>query len=162
MPEAAAVLDTSPLILLSRIVRLDLLLTIGRRLVVPIPVLEEIRAKGEQDLAVQQVRGASYLEAVPAPATPESILRWDLGRGESSVLAWATETHGALALLDDMAARRCAESLGVPLLGTAGLVLLAKRRGHIPAASPVLSELVEAGMYLSDTTLSELRRRAGE
>jgi predicted nucleic acid-binding protein len=82
MPEGAAVIDASPLILLSRIVRLDLLLTLGRRLVVPVPVLEEIHAKGEQDVGVQQLRGASYLEAVPPPAIPESVLRWDLGRGE--------------------------------------------------------------------------------
>jgi predicted nucleic acid-binding protein len=154
MPEGAAVIDASPLILLSRIVRLDLLLTLGRRLVVPIPVLEEIRAKGEQDPTVQQVRRTSYLEAVPPPPIPESILRWDLGRGESSVLAWATEVHGALALLNDMAARRCAESRGIPLLGTAGLGLRAKR--HIPAASPLLRELVEVGC----TLLSPLRSAA--
>jgi predicted nucleic acid-binding protein len=54
---------------------------------------------------VQQVRGAIFLEAVPPLAIPESILRWDLGKGESSVLAWVTETHGATALLDDMAGR---------------------------------------------------------
>ncbi len=49
MPEAAAVIDASPLILLSRIGCLDLLLTLGRRLVVPLPVLAEIRAKGPRD-----------------------------------------------------------------------------------------------------------------
>jgi len=92
----------------------------------------------------------------------EAIRRWDLGQGESSVLAWAKVHSGALALLDDMEARRCAESQGIPLLGTAGLVLLAKRRGFIAAALPVLRELVTGGMYLSEPIFTELLRRAGE
>jgi predicted nucleic acid-binding protein len=120
MPETAAVIDTSPLILLSRISRLDLLLTLRRRLVVPVPVLEEIRAKGDKDPTVREIEHANYLEEVPALPISEPIRRWDLGRGESSVLAWAGEHPGALALLDDMEARRCAESQGIPLLGTGG------------------------------------------
>ena len=40
MPEPPAVIDTSPLILLARISRLDLLLTLRRRLVVPVPYLK--------------------------------------------------------------------------------------------------------------------------
>jgi predicted nucleic acid-binding protein len=162
MPEASAVIDASPLILLSRISRLDLLLTLRRRLVVPVPVLEEIRAKGDQDPTVREVAQANFLEEVPSLPISESISRWDLGRGESSVLAWAKEHPGALAMLDDMEARRCAESQGILLLGTAGLVLLAKRRGIIPAALPVLRELVAGGMYLSEPTVAELLRRAGE
>src|SRR5579863_8055162 len=66
MPEAAAVIDASPLILLSRISRLDLLLTLERRLVVPVSVLEEIRAKGDEDPTVREVERADYLEEVPA------------------------------------------------------------------------------------------------
>jgi predicted nucleic acid-binding protein len=89
MPEPAAVIDTSPLILLARISRLDLLLTLRRRLVVPVPVLEEIRAKGDQDPIVRELEHARYLEEVPALPISEQIRRWDLGSGESSVLAWA-------------------------------------------------------------------------
>lgn len=89
MPEAAAVIDASPLILLSRFGRLDILLTLSRRLVVPIPVVEEIRAKGNEDPTVRAVERADYLEQVPAPPISEAVLRWDLGEGESSVLAWA-------------------------------------------------------------------------
>ena len=162
MPESAAVIDASPLILLSRISRLDLLLTLERRLIVPTSVLQEVRAKGDQDPAVQDVGRARYLEEVPALPIPEPIRRWDLGSGEASVLAWAMEHPGTLALLDDLEGRRCAESQGISLLGTAGLVLLSKRRRLIPAAAPVLRELVAKGMYLSEATLASLLRRAGE
>ncbi len=65
-------------------------------------------------------------------------------------------------MLDDLEGRRCAESLGISLLGTAGLVLLSKRRRLIPAAAPMLRQLVAKGMYLSEATLASLLRRAGE
>ena len=162
MPEAEAVLDASPLILLSRSGYLDLLLSLGRTLVVPFPVFEEIRAKGSADSIVRSVEGAAFLKIVPARPIPDAIERWDLGRGESAVLGFVKEHPGALALLDDMEARRCAESLDIPLLGTAGLVLLAKRRGVVALAAPLLRELIAAGMYLSERTLAELLRRAGE
>jgi predicted nucleic acid-binding protein len=162
MAEAAAVVDASPLILLSRTSRLDLLLALRTRIVVPAPVLKEIRAKGARDSTVQAIRRATFLDEVPAPPIPDRIRRWDLGRGESSVLAWAVQRPDTIALLDDLQARRCAESLGVSVLGTAGLVLLAKRKGIIAAASPVLRELIAAGMYLAEPTLAGLLGRAGE
>jgi predicted nucleic acid-binding protein len=162
MPEAAAAIDASPLILLSRVGRLDLLLTLERRLIVPRPVLDEIYAKGNADPAAKSLLAAPYLEAASALQIPQAILRWGLGKGESSVLAWAAEHPGALALLDDLAARRCAQALAVPVLGTAGLVLLAKRRGAISSASAVLNQLREAGMYLSQSILATLKARAGE
>jgi predicted nucleic acid-binding protein len=67
-----------------------------------------------------------------------------------------------VALLDDLEARRCADSLHIPVLGTVGVVLLAKRGGVIPSARPVLEKLVAVGMYLSGRTLSEALRRVEE
>src|ERR1700730_10242179 len=100
MPDTAAVIDASPLILLSRIDRLDLLLTLERRLIVPASVLQEVRAKGDKDPTVRAVGLASYLEEVPAIPIPEPIHRWDLGIGEAAVLGWAMEHPGTLALMD--------------------------------------------------------------
>jgi len=72
---------------------------------------------------------------------PELIQSWDLGAGESSVLTWAYANPGTEVIIDDLAARRCAAVLGIPVQGTLGLVLTAKQRGKIPAARPVLAQL---------------------
>ena len=50
----------------------------------------------------------------------------------------------------------------LPLRGTLGLVLLAKKRRLIPAARPVMERLREAGLYLSDRTLDEALALVGE
>lgn len=95
-------------------------------------------------------------------AVAASATNLELGDGEASVLAWATQRSGAAAVLDDLEGRRCAESLGVPVLGTVAVVLRAKRRGQIPIAGPILQDRVRVGMYLSPRTLDEVLRRVGE
>jgi predicted nucleic acid-binding protein len=65
-------------------------------------------------------------------------------------------------VVDDLAARRCAQALGIPVRGTLGLVLLGKRRGRLAAARPVLESLRRAGMYLSDSVMNRALRAVGE
>ena len=78
------------------------------------------------------------------------------------MLAWAHAVPGTLAILDDLAARRCAATLTIPVRGTLGLVLAAKQRGRIPAARPVLESLRASGMYLSDPVLNKALALVGE
>jgi predicted nucleic acid-binding protein len=83
------------------------------------------------------------------------IQAWDLGPGESSVLAWAYAYPGTEMIVDDLAARRCAAALGIPARGTLGLILTAKKRGRIAAARPILETLRRSGMHLSDPVLNQ-------
>lgn len=99
---------------------------------------------------------------VESLAVPARIQNWDLGPGESSVLAWCSNNLGAEAILDDLAARRCAETFGIPVRGTLGLVLLAKQRGRFPAARPVLETMQRAGMYLSPAVLNRALKTVDE
>jgi predicted nucleic acid-binding protein len=131
-------------------------------IVVPEPVLREIMAKGKDDVTARAVDTTPWLSVVPAPDIPAAIAAWELGEGEASVLAWVSRRTGAAAVLDDLEGRRCAESLGVPVLGTVAVVLRAKRRGQIPIARPILQDLVRVGMYLLPRTLDEILRRVGE
>lgn len=68
----------------------------------------------------------------------------------------------ATAVLDDLAARRCAMALGLSVTGTLGLLLEAKKRGHINAVSPALNAIVAAGLYISRHHLDAIREKAGE
>ena len=91
---------------------------------------------------------------------------WDLGRGESEVLTWAASQRRsqrqALAILDDLAARRCATSLGIEPHGTLFVLLEAKKAGIVPAVAPLI-ELVRAkGLFVSDSLVAKILRCAGE
>jgi predicted nucleic acid-binding protein len=85
-----------------------------------------------------------------------------VGPGESAVLAWAHAHPGSEAICDDLAARRCAKTLGIPVRGTVGIILLAKQRGIIGAARPIMENMVRLGMYLSDRTLNDALALVGE
>ena len=90
------------------------------------------------------------------------IEKWGLGDGESAVLTLAHSTPRAVAILDDLAGRKCASALGIPVRGTLGLVLVAKRQGLISHARPILEDLIRGGMYLARPILDEALRRVGE
>ena len=157
-----AVVNASPLILLTAAGLTDLLKLAGQPLLVPRDVMEEIEAYGPADATAAAVRQANWLTIVEPEPVPAIIERWDLGRGESSVLTWAHAHSGSVAVLDDLPARRCADSLGIPTRGTLGLVLIAKQRGVIPEARPIVDRLRQAGMYLSDAVMNRALGMVGE
>lgn len=162
LSERTAVLDASPLILLSRAGFLDLLDVLERKIVVPLAVRDEVAVKGLEDISAKSLMLSEAIQMLPVPEIPRRIASWELGAGESSVLAWALDRPDALAVLDDLEARRCARTLSVPVVGTAGLVLAAKRRGVISRARPVLEALIESGMYLSNRTLGMILSKVDE
>lgn len=157
-----AVANAFPLILLSRAGRLELMRLVSPEIVVPIPVADEILARGENDLTARALTGSSWIRTVPVPEIPESIREWGLGAGESAVLAVAHERIGTEVIVDDFMARKCAVWLDIPVRGTLGIVLTAKRRGLVPSARVVMEDLISAGLYLSRSVLDEALRRVGE
>lgn len=154
--------NASPLIFLARVSRLDLLRDVAQSAVVPQSVMRELEAGSDLDDAMAVVRRSDWLLAVDDPVVPESVRIWDLGAGESAVLAWAIAHPSAEAVIDDLQARRCAASLGIPVRGTLGVVLVAEQRGLISAARPIIEELRAAGMYLSDAVIERALSMVGE
>ena len=128
----------------------------------PVEVRDEVCRRGLTDPTARAVDRVDWLEVVPSPGLPESVLAWGLGRGESAVLALALEGPDHEVILDDRQARRCASMLGLPSLGTLSLVLRAKELGMIPLARPVLERLRSEGMFLSDFVLNQALAEVGE
>lgn len=153
MAERPAV-NASPLIFLARGGLLELLRLAGSQIAVPREVVQEIGRKGADDVTARALASTPWLVEVKTDAVPPSIQEWGLGAGESAVLTWA-QTHGTEAIVDDLAARRCAAACGIKVRGTLGLVLTAKRRGQIEAARPILLRLRQTGMYLSDRVVDQ-------
>jgi len=65
-------------------------------------------------------------------------------------------------MIDDSAARRCAKTLGMEMLGTGGMLVLAKKRGLIESVSDALKKLQDAGLYVSQEIVELLKQQAGE
>jgi predicted nucleic acid-binding protein len=154
--------NASPLIFLTEVGLLEVLRQPGVPVLVPEAVLEEVGRLGPNDPAVQAVQQSRWMQIVSTPAIPEVVLVWDLGPGESAVLAVVLEQPESMAILDDQAARQCAQVLSIPTQGTLGLLLVAKQQGLIPVVRPVLEQLKQAGMYLSDRLERQILAAADE
>jgi len=154
--------NCSPLILLGRISRLDLLPALAEQVVVPRAVIGELKAKDHQDWLAQTVSSHPGIEVVDTPPLTAEIQRWRLGEGESAVLSFCLANPGYRAVLDDLRGRRCALALGLPISGTLGLIVEARRRELIPVARPLVAAIRGFGYYIEDHLIEAALRQIGE
>ena len=77
-------------------------------------------------------------------------------------MSWGYHHPNTEVIIDDLAARRCAEALGIPVRVILVLVLTAKQRGVISEARPVLEQLWLSGMYLSERLINQVLMSVGE
>jgi predicted nucleic acid-binding protein len=155
------VLNASPIIVLAGVEQETLFDALAEEVVVPRAVAEEIEAGPVDDPARRAIAGGQFtiVDATPRP----EVLAWDLGVGETAVLSYALEESEWTAILDDAAARKCAQSFDLPFKGTLAVVILAKQRGLISSAAEVLRALLRSGFHLDEEVVREaLSRTVGE
>jgi predicted nucleic acid-binding protein len=99
-----------------------------------------------------------------APSIPRQIASVPrLDPGEAEALAVALEFPSCVLLLDEVAARAVAESFGIRVVGTLGLLVRAKKDGRIPQVAPVLRRLMVEGRFrVSPALVHATLKRAGE
>ena len=165
MSDRIWVVNASPLILLGKLERLDLIEALAAQVMVPRAVVDEIAA-GANDTTAQSVLDWASRKVKPNIPVPGSILGWDLGAGESQVLAYClaipNQTGSHLAVLDDGEARAAAKVHGLGLVGSLGIILRARRAGLIPAARPLIDKLLVCGSYLSADLVQQALHKVGE
>lgn len=160
MSHNAWVINASPLILLGKLGRTDLLEGLAQQVWVPDAVYAEVAA-GRDDAGAEDTLGWAQTRRVPDVVLPTSILGWDLGAGESQVLAHCL-TGSYLAVLDDGEARAAAKVHSIPLIGTLGVILRARQAGLISEARPLVERLLESGSYLADDLVRQALAKVGE
>jgi predicted nucleic acid-binding protein len=158
------VFNASPLIVLAKADLLGQMLKLPECVLIPRTVAREVMTCNDPyDPANVWLRGgaaASYLRDYPQVS--EFVLAWGLGAGESSVISLAETLPQATVVLDDLAARRCAGALGLPVIGTLGLLLMAKKLGLIDEVTPALDAVLSAGLFVSKRHINAIREKAGE
>ncbi len=99
--------------------------------------------------------------SVPSNTALVTALKMTIDDGEAETIALALE-RGWRAILDDLRAREVAQRMGLEIVGTVGLLVRAKRAGHLAEVRQVLQKLSKSGFYLSDPLMREVLRLAGE
>lgn len=160
MPDV--ICNTSPLQYLHQIGHLELLPKLVSRISVTTAVVQELAEGRRRSLDLPIPEALAWVD-LRAPSNEQVVrLVADLGPGETGVLLLAMERTDPVVILDDALARRHAEILGITLTGTLGILLDAKRRGLVPAVTPLVDDLQRLGFRLSEGTRNAVLRMAGE
>ncbi len=141
------IVDTSPFVGLAKVGLLSILTVGGREVVVPDEVAREVLAGAAEDAAKQALREGWGVRAATG-ALPPALAALRLGAGEAAVLAVALARSGSIAVMDDSEGRAVARELGVPVMGTVGVLLRAKQQGHLAAVAPAVRALQSTGLFL--------------
>ncbi|MBL9145346.1 MAG: DUF3368 domain-containing protein [Verrucomicrobiaceae bacterium] len=165
MPICAA--DTSPLIAFSGIDRLDVLRSVFDQVWVPTKVYTETVTQGDgwlEAAAVQrELLGATWIHIMPVERSPLlASLYCELGDcGEAEAICLAL-THQMPVLLDELFGRKVAAREGAEVIGTLGVLRVAKRRGIIPEVAPLITGMIGNGYHLKDKLISQFLTELGE
>ncbi len=162
MSDPVIIVDSSPLIALAVIDRLGLLCDLYAHIFVPPMVWEEVTVKGRGMPGAEVIKHTDWLE-IKAPELswlpPLSIM---VDKGEAEVLALAREVPVSIAGLDDAAARRVAERLGIRCIGTLGILRAAKNHGLIREVLPLINQMNDHRIYIKKNIVEILLRDVGE
>jgi predicted nucleic acid-binding protein len=156
------ILNASPIILLGKADLLKTISPLAKSWIIPKGVIEEVEKKRSIEPYLSQLSCNSKVIRKSSSTTHPSIAAWDLGQGESEVLTLALGKDGVWVVLDDLQARKCAALFDIPLIGSIGLVILAKKKGLIDLAKPRIERLRAAGLHLDNTMLGQIYMRIGE
>lgn len=156
------VVNASPIINLAKIDRIHLLSKICDEIIIPQGVANEINLGGYADSAVVWLQQVGQIFIKPTPEIDPRIASWDLGLGESEVLSWAIVHPNYEAIIDDLAARKAANVLQIPVRGTLAVVVLSKQMGYISSVKQDLESLIQVGLRISPTLLAQAIAFAGE
>ncbi|MEW6127050.1 MAG: DUF3368 domain-containing protein [Acidobacteriota bacterium] len=160
MPDVIS--DTSPLQYLYQTNLLDLLPTLYQKVLIPQAVFDELEVGRIHNINLPDVAQLSWIEIHQVNISPQLIFAVDLGLGEREVLSLATQVSHSLALLDDALARQHAKLLNIPFTGTLGVLLRAKKEGHLNLIAPVLNQLDNLRFRLDVKTHNAVLKIAGE
>jgi len=147
----SAVTNSTCLIGLERIQRLDILPQVFSPITIPPAVQAEVGIT------------ATWLTVVAVQnQTVAATLKTQVDDGEAEAIALALELGDVLVILDDLSARRVAIQLGLKVIGTVGMLLRAKQQDIISKIEPLLVALNEADFRISVAIVQRALELAGE
>jgi predicted nucleic acid-binding protein len=146
------ILDTSCLILLSKINELDLLKQLSGKVYITSIIQKEYR-KGIP----------AWIEIVdPSDNHYQTILEMDLDKGEASSIALSLEIENGILIIDDLKGRKVAEKLSLKYSGTFGMILKAKELGIIKSVKPILEKVRLTDFRFTEDLFQTMLKEAGE
>lgn len=149
--------DSTCIICLSKMNRLELLKKVFGSVLIPQAVQQEVSlAEKEGFQNIQNALEKGWLQVVDA----RKVIDYGLGWGENAAISLARERKDAL-ILDDAYALKVAHAMGVETLRTTSIIFMALQKKIVDKKEAIvfLNELIEVGYYISPPLYAVLLTR---
>jgi predicted nucleic acid-binding protein len=146
-----AVTNSTCLIGLERIGRLEILPQVFSSIFIPLAVQQEVGINADWPI-VQSVANLALIAA----------LKTQLDPGEAEAIALAIELGDVFLIIDERNARRIAQQMGLKVIGTLGMLLRAKEKGVISEVKPVIMSLESVNFRIAPALIQKALILAGE
>jgi predicted nucleic acid-binding protein len=152
--------NTTPIIALSSIQRLDLLPELFGHIHLVNEVVDECEVGGV--ITVPSLRQLNWLTIVESTPINHPSVLLELDKGEKHTLDMAVNHRADWVLIDEKIGRNMAEYLGLRVIGTLGVLLKAKQQGLIPSFLECVTTMRDQGIYYHPDLIKKLLIRIGE
>jgi predicted nucleic acid-binding protein len=144
--------DTSCLIALSRIEKLDILQKTFNTILTTPQVAREFAQPLPSWIIPKEISNHSRFNEI-------HLL---LDEGEASAITLAIETKNSVLVIDEKKGRKIARELNLEIIGTLRILLLAKQKGIISAVKPLIEALHQYNFRFSKSIVEEILKEANE
>jgi hypothetical protein len=159
MPKVVS--NTTPILALLKIAKLEILKELYGHIFIPQEVFNEIEAgKGNEFYMDLSKIEWITIEKIQDEKSLSYFL--DLDKGEAEAIVLAAEIGAGLIILDETLGRFHAKHAGLVVTGILGILLKAKQLGYIKELKPLLLELRLKGVWLGDSIIEQILRIANE
>jgi len=131
--------------------------------IVPEEVHREILEGGREFAGLKVYERSQWVKVMRISRAVDPLLATLLDQGESAVIELAQELNPEFVLIDELKARKIARKIyGLEVIGSARILVEAKRGGFLNNVSNELKAMREAGYWLSDAIVDAALRQAQE
>jgi predicted nucleic acid-binding protein len=153
--------NTTPIISLLKLNRLDLLKQLYKQVHIPVAVFNEIEA-GKDKGFYKDLSKISWIKIVEIQDKQAVKYFLDLDSGEAEAIVLATELNASLIILDEKLGRFHARHADLKVTGTIGILIKAKKAGYIHELRPLMDELTKNNVWISEKLKREILIQTGE
>lgn len=159
MPKVVS--NTTPIISLLKLNRLELLQELYKHIYIPTAVYKEIEA-GKAKKYYKDLSKINWIHIIEIQDKKAVKYFLDLDAGEAEAIVLATEINADLIILDEKLGRFHAKHADLKVTGTIGVLIKAKSEGLIKQLKPLLDELTNKEVWISEKLKNEILKRVGE
>lgn len=159
MPKVVS--NTTPIISLLKLNQLDLLRRLYQQIQIPYAVYHEVEA-GKAKAFYKDLSAVNWIEIVEIKDKQAVKYLLDLDAGEAEAIILASEINADLIILDEKLGRYYARNADLRVTGTIGVLIKAKTVGLISELKPLLNELTEKDVWISEKLKNEILKIVGE